>query len=187
LQWAFGGRSKGINNSKDQAEIKHGADVLQNYAELMLKHGADEVFIATHIYKKPMEPQIGNERLALAELIKQQTKHIHAGPDVWEPTRQYYPQAFAGDKVHPNTFGAEIIAQYWFETILKKDGLEVPAWSKQEMTNAQNKPIKPDDRRAKFRSRILKRYDKDGDGKLSKEERATFQSAREARRKNRQK
>ena len=88
-----------------------------------------------HIYKHPMEPQIGNERLALAELMRRKVPGLVAGPDVWTPTKERYPQAFAADKVHPNNLGAEIMAQKWFETLLKHDGLEVPQWSVNQIRN----------------------------------------------------
>ena len=133
LQWAFGDRTEGIRNSRDEQRIEQGADVLEKFARLALGDGADEVFIAMHIYKHPMEPEIGNERLALSEVLKRGIPHLHAGPDVWEPTRKHYPKAFAADRLHPNSIGAEIMANLWFETLLKHDGLEVPPWSKKEM------------------------------------------------------
>jgi len=139
FQGAFGRRDAGINNSQDAKNIKRGADILEKYAQLLFKDGAKEVFMAMHIYKKPMEPQIGNERLALAELMKRKVPHLHAGPDVWEPTRKLYPKAFAEDKLHPNSIGAEIMAQLWFETLLKHDGLKVPEWSRKEMEQSVNK------------------------------------------------
>lgn len=89
-----------------------------------------------------MEPGIGNERLALAEALGRGIANFHSGPDVWEPTSKLWPQAFADDKVHPNSIGAEVMAQLWFERLLEHDGLEVPAWSRQEMNRAiQSGPL----------------------------------------------
>lgn len=136
LQWVYGGRSNGIRGPDDKERINKGADVLQRYAELLLEDGADRVFIAMHIYKRPMEPEIGNERLALTALVKRQQPKIHAGPDVWEATSKHHPQAFARDGVHPNEIGAEIMAQMWFEALLRHDGRKVPEWSRTEMTEA---------------------------------------------------
>jgi hypothetical protein len=133
LQWAYGERSVGIRGDDDQERIRQGADVLQRYAEALLEDGADQVFIAAHIYKRPMEPEIGNERLALGELIKRKIPNVHAGPDVWTVTKEHYPKAFARDGKHPNDIGAEIMAQKWFETLLRHDGLEVPNWSREEL------------------------------------------------------
>ncbi|MBW3599335.1 MAG: hypothetical protein KY475_18960, partial [Planctomycetes bacterium] len=82
------------------------------------------------------EPEIGNERLALAEFLKGEDPHVHAGPDVWTPTKRHYPQAFARDRLHPGPLGNEIMAQLWFEALLKHDGLEVPRWSREEMDRA---------------------------------------------------
>ena len=104
-------------------------------------YGLEQVHIAMHIYKHPMEPEIGNERLALAELLKRKIPGIVAGPDLWTPTKQRHPDVFASDGVHPNALGAEIMAQKWFETLLEYDGLDIPEWSREEMANAINNPV----------------------------------------------
>ena len=142
LQWVFGGRETGITGSQDAERIRSGADAIEKYVRLLQRDGADHVFVAMHIYKEPMEPVIGNERLALAEAVARGAVKFHAGPDVWGPTSKLWPKAFADDKVHPNSIGAEVMAQLWFETLLKHDGLEVPAWSRQEMESAmQGEPL----------------------------------------------
>lgn len=218
LQWAFGERRAGINGPDDRRHIEQGADVLQRYAQNLLDDGAAEVVIAMHIYKKPMEPQIGNERLALVELTKRNLAHVYAGPDVWEPTSKQYPLAFDRDHVHPNFIGAEMMAHYWFARLLELDGLPIPDWSRQEMEEAiKNRPLglvrdqsvfqqklkewkivnrrpamsqSEDQGRSRSGRRsggrqvppaILRRFDKDGDGKLNEEERAAFEKARRQR------
>ncbi len=70
LQGVFGSRREGIRDANDKERIRQGGDALEKYVRLLKKDGADLVFVAMHIYKHPMEPQIGNERLALAELMK---------------------------------------------------------------------------------------------------------------------
>ncbi len=132
LQWVFDQRQEGIRNADDKERIQKGADALEKYVRLLRKDGADLVFVAMHIYKHPMEPQIGNERYALDELMRRNIRSVERGPDVWTPTKKLYPRAFAKDLVHPNAVGSELMAQKWFETLLKYDGLEVPAWSKEE-------------------------------------------------------
>ena len=170
LQWAFGDRSAGIRNAQDTGNIRKGAGAIKKYADLLLADGADEVFMGMHIYKKPMEPVIGNERLALAEYIKSQPQHVHAGPDVWQPTSKMWPQAFRVDKVHPNEMGSEIMAQHWFAALLKHDGREIPSWSEEEMKKAiANPPKKVAGGGQNIVERIL-RHDKNGDGKVTKEE-----------------
>ena len=170
LQWAFGDRSAGIRSAQDTGNIRKGAGAIKKYADLLLADGADEVFIGMHIYKKPMEPVIGNERLALAEYIKSQPQHVHAGPDVWQPTSKVWPQAFRVDKVHPNEMGSEIMAQHWFAALLKHDGREIPSWSEEEMKKAiANPPKKVAGGGRNIVERIL-RHDKNGDGKVTKEE-----------------
>lgn len=136
LQWVFGDRRQGIRNAQDQERISFGASVLQKYAQGLLDDEADHVFIAMHIYKTGMEPEIGNERLALARFLENGLENVHGGPDVWIPTKARWPEAFARDKVHPNSLGAEIMAHYWFETLLAHDELETPAGSIKEVTEA---------------------------------------------------
>ncbi|WP_145063655.1 SGNH/GDSL hydrolase family protein [Adhaeretor mobilis] len=119
LQGAFGRRSIGIRGANDYRGIDFGAEALQLYANALQEDGADEVLISTHIYKHPMEPEIGNESLALDALMQQKPLGIHRGPDLWKPTKQNYPRAFARDGVHPNQFGAELMAQQWFEVLLQ--------------------------------------------------------------------
>jgi hypothetical protein len=136
LQWAFGDRRAGIRGPKDTEHIKQGADILEKYVRLFFRDGADLVFVAMHIYKHPMEPEIGNERLALAELAKRKIANFHAGPDVWTPTKAVYPRGFASDRVHPGDAANAIMAQLWFEALLKHDGLDVPAWSRKQMQQA---------------------------------------------------
>lgn len=140
LQWAFGNRRAGIRDKDDAERIRSGADGLEKYARLLKRDGADLIFIAMHIYKRPMEPAIGNERLALDELMRRAIPHVERGPDVWTPTRKLYPLAFARDRLHPNAIGAEVMAHYWLEALLKHDGLEAPAWSTEEMEKATRVP-----------------------------------------------
>jgi hypothetical protein len=142
LQWVYGERSVGIRNKEDGERIRHGAAAVKRYANLILDDGAEEVIIAMHIYKEGMEPEIGNERLALAKLMTRKPTRLHAGPDVWTPTEKHYPLAFDRDKRHPNFIGAEIMAHHWFAALLGHDGLQVPDWSRQEMEAAiANKPL----------------------------------------------
>ena len=133
LQGCFGNRREGIRNVEDDERIERGADILAKYAELLKQDGADLVFIAMHIYKHPMEPEIGNERLALRKLLERNIPGIFPGPNVWTPTKDLYPMAFAGDSLHPGPIGVELMAQLWFETLLRHDGLEVPDWSREKM------------------------------------------------------
>ena len=136
LQGVYGDYSVGIRGSDDDERIQQGADAIETYARLLLEDGADHAVVATHIYKTGMEPEVGNERLALDALLSRDPEGISRGPDVWTPTRDHHPEAFAEDGVHPNTIGAEIMAHYWFERLFELDGREVPPWSREEMGTA---------------------------------------------------
>lgn len=179
LQWVFGERTQGIRDPDDAERIKFGADVIGSYVDHLLSDGADRIFIAMHIYKHPMEPEIGHERLALARYLARNVPQVHAGPDVWLPTRDHYPRAFDPDGLHPGSIGIEIMAQLWFETLLEHDDLPVPEWSRQQMRDAiEGQPTST--RVLRYRGilprgnlltsdrwkRVLEQWDLDGNGKL---------------------
>jgi hypothetical protein len=124
------GRTAVIRNADDKDRIRRGADAIEKYANLILEDGADTVVVGMHIYKRPMEPEIGNERLALAEFMKRKPARVEAGPDIWTPTSKRRLLAFDTDKIHPHFIGVEIMAHCWFETLLEREGIEVPAWSR---------------------------------------------------------
>ncbi|MBL7038297.1 MAG: hypothetical protein ISR77_06675 [Pirellulaceae bacterium] len=135
-------RAAGIQGADDHERIKRGADVIEQYARCILDDGAAAVVVGMHIYKRSMEPAIGNERLALAELMTRKPVRIYAGPDVWTPTSKQHPLAFDTDGAHPNYIGAEMMAHCWFKALLEREGLEVPQWSRQEMEDAiENQPM----------------------------------------------
>ena len=140
LQLVFGRRAVSIRDEKDTERIRQGADALETYVRALRADGADLVIVAMHIYKHPMEPGIGNERHALTALIRRGIEGVEAGPDVWTPMKKLYPIAYAKDRLHPNSIGAEVMAQKWFETLLKRDRLPVPAWSLQELKDALRQP-----------------------------------------------
>jgi len=123
LQWVFdpNDRKEGIRDEFDTERIEQGADAIETYVNALLEDGADLVLFATHIYKYTMEPEIHNEIYALDEALSRCIFLLERGPDVWTPTEQAWPEAFAADLVHPNEQGAELMATHWFETILARD------------------------------------------------------------------
>ena len=104
---------------------------------------------------------------------------------IFTPSSGYhelFPKAFARDLVHPNSIGAEVMAQKWFETLLKHDGLEVPEWSRADMEKAiRSEPQSAETRRPQGRAerggnrrqtveQFFRNNDRNADGKLSREE-----------------
>lgn len=117
LQWVFGEQRAGIRGPKDSERIKQGADAFMKLAEQLREVGVKSVYISTHIYKKPMEPEIENEKYALMELLMRKKGFILSGPELWTPTKDIYPEGFSRDKVHPNETGARIMALGWYRTL----------------------------------------------------------------------
>lgn len=108
--------------SADDAEgIRIGADALEELAVRLHDLGIKRVYFGMHIYKQPVEPEVGNERLALAALLKRGHPFVFAGPDVWTPTHLDHPAAFTDDGIHPNERGMKIMAEQWYRTIAGDD------------------------------------------------------------------
>lgn len=106
-----------VKETSDMVGAELGADVLEKMSLRLRDMGLEQVVIAMHIYKKPVEPEVGNERIALARLLKRGHDFISAGPDLWAVTRECYPECFEEDGLHPNELGAKLMAEHWYRTI----------------------------------------------------------------------
>ncbi len=113
-----------IASADDRKGIEIGADALEKLAVRLHEHGIDRVYYGMHIYKQPIEPEVGNERLALDVLLSRGHNFIFQGPDVWTPTRNEHPGAFTQDRVHPNERGMKIMAEGWYRTVAGADARE---------------------------------------------------------------
>jgi len=113
-----------VKTEYDMAGAELGADAMEELALLLRDHGIERVYIATHIYKEPVEPEVGNERIALRRLLARGHGFILAGPDVWAPTRDSFPESFEEDRLHPNEMGMKIMAEGWYRTLAGGDAKE---------------------------------------------------------------
>lgn len=106
-----------VKDESDMVGAEIGADALEKLALRLRGFGIERIYIGMHIYKQPVEPEIGNERIALARLLMRGLDFILPGPDVWTPTRDAYPEAFAEDGLHPSELGMKIMAEGWYRTL----------------------------------------------------------------------
>lgn len=106
-----------IASADDVEGIRIGASAIEKLAVRLHQHGIERVYLAMHIYKKPVEPEVGNERIALAALLDRKNDFVFEGPDVWTATRREYPNAFTQDGIHPNEQGMKIMAEGWYRSI----------------------------------------------------------------------
>ncbi len=113
-----------VKTEYDMASAELGADAMEELALLLRDHGIERVYIATHIYKAPVEPEVGNERIALRRLLSRGHDFIHAGPDVWAPTKEAFPDAFEEDELHPNEMGMKIMAEGWYRSLAGEEAKE---------------------------------------------------------------
>jgi len=106
-----------VKSEYDMAGAEFGADAMEQLAALLHDRGVEEIYITTHIYKKPVEPEVGNERIALDRLLSRGVQYIHRGPDVWTPSRDCHPDCFTADGLHPNAVGMKMLAQAWYQSL----------------------------------------------------------------------
>ncbi len=106
-----------VTAADDAAGIEIGADALEQLVMQLRDDGIEQVYIAMHIYKEGYEPEVGNERLALAALLHRGSEFIFSGPDMWSRTYREHPEAFTEDRLHPNERGAMIMAEAWYRTL----------------------------------------------------------------------
>lgn len=167
LQWVYEDRAEGIRGADDAERIKQGADAFLKLAEQIRALGVNTVYIATHIYKHPMEPEIENEKYALQALLERKKGFIRPGPELWAPTKAAYPKGFREDKRHPNEIGARIMAVGWYKALA---GDEANASIIEKANNGafdvQSK--RPD--RARSKAAPFSERDKDKSGDLTPEE-----------------
>ncbi|MCH7797964.1 MAG: DUF3179 domain-containing protein [Planctomycetes bacterium] len=118
----FTGSLRGpVTSPGDEAGIRLGAIALETLSRRLRDLGLERVYIGMHIYKKPVEPEVGNERLALAALLAGGLDWVYEGPDVWTPTYEGFPGCFDDDELHPNELGMKIMAEHWYRTVAGPD------------------------------------------------------------------
>ncbi len=113
-----------VKAEHDMVGAEMGADALEALALDLIGLGVEHVFFATNVYKRTTEPEVGLERVALQRLLARGHDGVAAGPDVWTPTRDYWPDAYADDGVHPNEFGLKLIAEEWYRFLAGPEAQE---------------------------------------------------------------
>ena len=120
LQFTFDLRGP-VKNIQDEQGITIGADAIEKLALRLHGFGIEHVIIGMHIYKKPVEPEVGNERFALKALLRRGHDFIHEGPDTWSLTIGTFPDSYSDDELHPNELGMKIMAEAWYRTLAGDD------------------------------------------------------------------
>lgn len=113
-----------VKSEHDMVGAELGADALEEMALRLRDLGLETVVIGMHIYKRPVEPEVGNERIALARLMERGHGFIVEGPDTWTTTRDEFPDCFEDDGLHPNERGTKLMAEAWYRALLGSDADE---------------------------------------------------------------
>lgn len=106
-----------VKTQYDMVGAEMGADELEKMSLRLRGLGVDRVYISMHIYKEPVEPEVGNEGIALNRLLSRGLGFVSPGPDIWSVTKACYPGCFIEDKLHPNDLGYKIMAEQWYRTL----------------------------------------------------------------------
>lgn len=106
-----------VKTEHDMVGAEVGADALEKMSLRLKKLGIKDLWIAMHIYKKPVEPEVGNERIALARLLTRGLNFVHQGPDMWQASKDCFPGCFIDDQLHPNLDGDKMMAIQWYRTL----------------------------------------------------------------------
>ncbi|RMH24130.1 MAG: SGNH/GDSL hydrolase family protein [Planctomycetota bacterium] len=113
-----------VKTEHDMVGAEMGADALETMALRLRDLGLEQVWIAMHIYKEPVEPEVGNERVALARLLARGHGFIHEGPDLWRVTKDCFPGCFTDDRLHPNELGMKLMAEHWYRALAGDEARE---------------------------------------------------------------
>ncbi len=123
LQLTRDGRGP-VKTEHDMVGAEMGADALEVMSLRLRELGVGQVWIAMHIYKEPVEPEVGNERVALARLLSRGHDFIFEGPDLWQVTKDCFPKCFIEDRLHPNELGMKLMAEHWYRALAGADTRE---------------------------------------------------------------
>lgn len=105
-----------VRDMYDIKGIMIGADSFHRLGATLKNEGIERVYLATQVFQPGAEPQVGNERLALAELLSRHVGYLQQGPDVWSATVESYPTAYA-DQANLNEEGCKIVAEAWYRVL----------------------------------------------------------------------
>ncbi|MBA4065749.1 MAG: hypothetical protein C0501_18925 [Isosphaera sp.] len=121
--------------------VKLGVDTLGYFVAALKAKGAAEVFVSTyhHFETHDRADRRGQYDEAFAPKVfaayNEKTKANRA-IDCLPLTRKHHPLTIGADEFHPSKAGYAVYSHLWFEALLKHDGLDVPAWSAEEMDAA---------------------------------------------------
>ena len=113
-----------VKSENDMVGAEMGADALERLALELHRLGLERVVFGTPLFADGAGPERGLEHVALERLLARGHAFVKAGPDVFRASRRYFPDAFEDDRVHPNEFGAKLVAEEWYRWLAGPEARE---------------------------------------------------------------
>lgn len=128
---------KGEQQQVDDALVARGVKTLEGFVALLETRGARLVVPSTYHYFEGTNAPGHRSQYDVDFTLRALAAYRQAHPDrtaidLITPTRAVHPAHLADDLFHPGDAGRMLMAQCWFEALLAREGLEVPAWSREE-------------------------------------------------------
>jgi hypothetical protein len=113
-----------VKSEHDMLGAEKGADALERLATALHALGVEHVLFATSPYRQGADPELRLERVALERLLARGHDFVAAGPELYEPTRRYFPDAYAADEHELNEFGIKLLGEEWYRFLAGPEARE---------------------------------------------------------------
>ena len=113
-----------VKSEHDMVGGEMGANALERLALELQQAGFERVVFATPFYTPEASNELALERVAIQRLLERGHAFIEAGPDVFDASRRYYPDAYGADRTELNEFGQKLVAEEWYRWLAGPEARE---------------------------------------------------------------
>jgi len=113
-----------VKTEHDMLGAESGADALERLARSLHALGVEHVLFATSPYREGADPELSLERVALERLLARGLDFVGPGPDLYGPTRRYFPDAYASVDGGLNEFGIKLLGEEWYRFLAGPEARE---------------------------------------------------------------
>jgi hypothetical protein len=113
-----------VKTEHDMLGAESGADALERLARALHALGVEHVLFATSPYRDGADPELSLERIALERLLARGLDFVSPGPDLYRPTRRYFPDAYVTPSGELNEFGIKLLGEEWYRWLAGPEARE---------------------------------------------------------------